>query len=102
VDDDSEPVKKLAELVQMHHLFFGASRPEDLLPIGTELARELQTLLQRLGFYNGPIDGVWGEQSIEAFWNFCGQENLEERWSPDNQPDHLDKVVLEFIRSRFG
>jgi uncharacterized Ntn-hydrolase superfamily protein len=33
VDDDPEPIDKLAELVAMHHLFFGVTNPADLVPL---------------------------------------------------------------------
>ena len=102
VDDHSEPVEELGNLLQLHHLYFGASQPEDLLPIDQALATELQTLLAKRGHYDGDIHGIWDAASIDAFWDFCGMENLEERWAPDEEPDKLDRVVLEFIRERFA
>lgn len=102
VDDDPDPVNKLAQLVQMHHLFFGANKPEDSLKIDAPLATELHGILQKLGFYEGVIDSPWDDESIDAFWAFCGNENLEERWTPDENPDTIDKVVLNYIRERFG
>lgn len=102
VDDDPEPVHKLQELVAMHHLFFGAPRPEDALPIDETLARELQSLLRRQGYYTGDISGVWDDASKHAFWAMVGNENLEERWRIDRAPDRLDRVALEYLRRRFG
>lgn len=102
VDDDPEPVKRLESLLHLHHLYFGSSKAEDLLPIDTTIAKELQGLLKRLGHYDGSITGTWDEASKDAFWDFCGMENLEERWAPDEEPDKIDRVVLEFIRGRFA
>lgn len=102
VDDDIEPVKRLHSMLELHHLYFGKPRPEDLLPVDKSIALELQTLLARRGHYQGVVDGNWNQISQEAFWAFCGIENLEERWSLDNQPDYIDRVVLEFVRSRFA
>lgn len=102
VDDDPEPVKRLQSLVHMHHLYFGSPKPEDLLTVDHAIATELQELLTRLGHYDGPISGEWDEATRAAFWDFCGMENLEERWTPDSEPDKLDRVVLEFIRERFS
>ena len=102
VDDHPDPVNKLVELVDMHHLFFGETKPEDLLPVDTAIARELQAILQKLGFYGGEVDGQWDNASLDAFWAFCGNENLEERWTPDENPDTIDRVVLDYIRERFG
>ena len=101
VDDDPDPVNRLQTLVKMHHLFFGESKPEDRLPIDAAIATELQQVLSRKGMYAGTISGEWDEATQVAFWDFCGMENLEERWSPDNHPDHIDRAVLEYIRERF-
>ncbi|PJF41810.1 MAG: fimbrial assembly protein FimA [Phototrophicales bacterium] len=102
VDDDPEPVKRLAALVKMHYLFFGTPKPEDLLDIDRHIATELQQILMRTGHYQGPISGEWDTASKEAFWAFCGVENLEERWSLDQEPDKIDRVTLDYIRERFS
>jgi uncharacterized Ntn-hydrolase superfamily protein len=100
VDDDPDPVRRLAELVKLHQLYFGETEREKLIPIDAELASELQTVLARLGYYNNPVNGTWDEPTIEAFWRFVGTENLEERWTPD-EAHLLDPVVLDFVRKRF-
>jgi uncharacterized Ntn-hydrolase superfamily protein len=102
VDDDPEPVQRLALLVEMHHLYFGTPGPEDLIPVDATIATELQGVLAKQGHYHGDINGQWDAATKEAFWAFCGMENLEERWSPDNEPDKIDHVTLKFIRDRFG
>lgn len=100
VDDDPEPVKRLSALLQLHNLYFGKTPRAEWLPIDSVLASEMQTLLARLGYYHGPVNGQWDQTSIQAFWAFVGTENLEERWTPDD-PQALDPVVLAFIRERF-
>lgn len=100
VDDDPEPVKRLQELVAMHHLFFGKPKPEDQLLIDESLARELQALLLRAG-YTVPVTGVWDTASQQAFWALVSNENLEERWAIDRQPDRIDRVALDYLRRRF-
>ncbi|NDJ87197.1 MAG: DUF1028 domain-containing protein [Chloroflexi bacterium] len=101
VDDDPEPVARLANLVRLHHLYFGETKPGDLIPIDKQVAQELQQLLKELGHYSGSVSGVWDQATKDAFWAFCGMENLEERWSPEKQPDYIDRVVLDFIRARY-
>ncbi|NLX09971.1 MAG: DUF1028 domain-containing protein [Chloroflexi bacterium] len=100
VDDDPNPVARLAALLRLHQLYFGHTDPDQRLPIDPALAKELQTVLIRLGYHTGPADGTWDAASIQAFWRFVGTENLEERWTPDD-PHHLDPVVLQFVRERF-
>lgn len=101
VDDDPKPVQKLKALVKTHHLYFGAPRPEDLLPIGEAIARELQAIMAREGYYRGEIDGEWDDESKQAFWHFAGNENLEERWNLEGNTDLIDKVALDYLRGRF-
>ncbi len=101
VDDDPEPVTRLASLVSMHHLFFGETNPNDLIPIDQAIATELQQLLSTQGHYTGTINGEWDNASKQAFWAFCGIENLEERWTLDGEPDKIDRIVLDYIRNRF-
>jgi uncharacterized Ntn-hydrolase superfamily protein len=101
VDDHPEPVRRLEELLALHHLFFGKPRPEERFPIDAALARELQALLRREGYYGGEADGVWDQPTQEAFWDLVGNENLEERWAIDEQPDAIDQVTLDYLRRRF-
>lgn len=102
VDDDEDPITKLRSLLEMHHLFFGAPKPEDQLAITREIALELQTMLIRNDYMQGDADGNWDELSKQAFWELVGSENLEERWQLDTHPDKIDRVALEYLRSRFG
>ncbi len=102
VDDSLEPVRELQRLLGIHHLFFGKPRPEDQLPITEDIARELQSLTQRLGCYRGEVSGVWDEASKQAFWAMVGNENLEERWHIEGQTDMIDAVALAYLRERFG
>lgn len=100
VDDHPDPVARLQELLALHTLYFGKTDPAAHLPITPAIARELQTVLARRGYWQGEPDGVWDQRCIEAFWAFVSTENLEERWTPA-QADRIDPVVLQFIRERF-
>lgn len=102
VDDDPDPVTRLGALLALHHLYFDKSAPEARLPIDGPLAVELQDILRRTGHYEGPVNGQWDEATRKSFWALVGVENLEERWSPDDHPDRIDPVALDFLRKRFG
>lgn len=102
VDDDPEPVAKLLQLVDTHHLLFGDVNPDDLLTIDSELARELQTMLVSQGYYSGDQAGEWDTATKEAFRALVGNENLEARWSLDKESNKIDRVVLDYLRNRFG
>jgi uncharacterized Ntn-hydrolase superfamily protein len=101
VDDHSQPVRRLEELLALHHLFFGKPRPEDRFPIDAGLARELQSLLPREGYFAGEVSGVWDQPTRQAFWDLVGNENLEERWAIDAYPAEIDQVTLDYLRGRF-
>lgn len=99
VDDDPRPIARLAELLQMHHLFFGAVNPDDLIPLA-DVAADLQRLLQRTGHYSGPVSGEFDEPTRRALNVLVGQENLEERW--DGRGHLIDRVVVDYLQGRFA
>jgi uncharacterized Ntn-hydrolase superfamily protein len=99
VDDDPYPIRKLQQLVEMHHLFFGQVNPEDLIPLA-EVAADLQDILRRTGEYDGPIDGKFDEKTHQALRSLVGKENLEERW--DGKGDAIDRKVVDYLKERFA
>jgi len=102
VDDHEAPVRQLRQLLESHHLFFGTPRPDDRLKIDETIARELQTILLKQGYWGGEVDGTWDPMTQQAFWALVGNENLEERWNLDDDPESIDRVTLEYLRRRFG
>lgn len=101
VDDDPTPLKKLAELVDMHHLYFGKPKPEDRLPITEALARELQAMTRAGGYSSAEPSGAWDDASIQAFFALTSNENLEERWRTDDAHT-IDRIALDYLRRKFG
>lgn len=99
VDDDPSPVQRLAGLVQMHHLFFGRSQSGERIIIDSALAREIQAMLAAQGMYAGIPDGSYDEKTQQAFAQFIGRENLEDRCDP--LAGWIDPPALEFLRKHF-
>ena len=99
VDDDPQPIRKLGQLVDMHHLFFGKVDPANVVPLD-EIAADLQAMLLHTGHYQGKQTGQFDEATRKALWALVGEENLEERW--DGTGDVIDKVALSFLLDRFG
>ena len=99
VDDDPYPIRKLKKLVSTHHLYFGSVNPDDLIPL-VDVAAELQTLLQRTGYYDGPASGVFDDVTRNALHELIGHENLEERW--DSTGDKIDRVLLACLRDKYA
>jgi uncharacterized Ntn-hydrolase superfamily protein len=98
VDDHPKPIEELRRLLDLHRLYLGKTDPEDLLALDDNLARELQQMMARRG-YSVTITGMWDDQSKKAFREFAGVENLEERLQ---EGPFVDRVVLKFLRERFG
>ncbi|MGH2582146.1 MAG: DUF1028 domain-containing protein [Anaerolineales bacterium] len=99
VDDHPEPIKELARIVKIHHLFFGDVDPDDLVPLA-DVAAELQKILRKTGHYKGPLNGEFDEDTRKALRSLVGVENLEERWNGEG--DQFDRLALEFLREKFG
>jgi uncharacterized Ntn-hydrolase superfamily protein len=99
VDDDPQPIAKLQMLVQAHYLFFSQTRPEDLIPLAN-VAAELQAMLQRTGYYDGPLSGQFDAVTRNALRQLVGVENLEERW--DGTGELIDRQVVAYLLDRFG
>jgi uncharacterized Ntn-hydrolase superfamily protein len=97
VDEHPHPIDELQRILQLHKLYLFPPDPEDLLSIDHVLASELQELLTTTGDYEGPISGNYDNLTREAFRQFSGRENLEERWFEDAR---IDRVVLDFMRNK--
>ena len=54
------------------------------------------------GYMTGEINGVWDEVCLQVFRMLIGNENLETRWTPEQNRHSIDRVVLEYLRQRFG
>ena len=97
VDDHRAPVAELERLLGLHRFYLTPPRPEDLLPINESLAREIQEILHRVGYYDGPINGNWDAPTYAALQSYGGVENLEERLVSDTA---IDRQVLAYLRAR--
>ena len=99
VDDHSDPVMRLGELLELHRLYFGKSpESERLTLVGDTLAR-LQGILSHKGFYQGPIQGQLDEATRTALNAFIGNENFEERC--DTQTGWIDQPVFNYLVTKF-
>jgi len=99
VDDDPFPIQRLKGLLKLHHLYFGAVDPDNLIPL-SEICTDLQGLLTRTGYYEGPVTGEFDQATRKALRALVGSENLEQRW--DGSGDNIDNVVVEYLNERFG
>ncbi len=99
VDDHPQPIEELKRLLNLHQLYLGKTKPDDVLAIDAKIARELQGMMQERGYYSGEISGEWNAATQKAFREFAGVENLEDRLLDGAR---IDRVVLGFLRERVG
>jgi uncharacterized Ntn-hydrolase superfamily protein len=102
VYDDTNPIRELRRLYQLHQLYFFQSRPEDLIPITPEVVKQLEPVLLREPV-NQPqkwLDAPQGTATpkfLEALANFMYWENYDVRVRMDGK---IDRVVLDDVLQR--
>ena len=93
VDDHSDPVLRLGELLEMHELYFGKSPEKERAQLkGKALAQMTDIFTQERYLKKG-------KSFVNAFNEFIGNENFEERADPDGQ--WIDKPVLKYLVKKF-
>ncbi len=98
VDDDPEPIQKLHHLLELHHLYFGKPKPEDLIPL-KNVAEEIQVILQNAGYRKESPNATFDEQTRKQLQVLVGTENLEDRWNGEGEL--IDQQVVDFLRDKY-
>jgi uncharacterized Ntn-hydrolase superfamily protein len=96
VDDHPEPIRELARIRDLHTLYFGETKPEDVVAVEGDNREEVMAHLQRLGYLEGR-DASDDEVLLDALTDFLHIENFEER---EQERGYLDLEVLRFMRSK--
>jgi uncharacterized Ntn-hydrolase superfamily protein len=99
VDDHPNPVPRLGELLEMHQLYFGKSPVDQRLQLQGQLLQNLQGIISRLGYYQGPQNGEFDPATRSALEAFIGNENFEDRFYPEDA--QIDQPVYDFLVRRF-
>jgi len=94
VDDHPDPIKELIRIRDLHSLYFGETRPEDVVSVEGSVREEVATLLRRLGYLEARAEE---EAQLDALSAFIRTENFEER---EQERGYLDRAVLEFMREK--
>ena len=99
VDDHADPVKRLGELLELHHLYFDKSPESDHLALHGEVLIRLQEIITQKGYYSGIAHGQLDEAIRQALNAFIGNENFEERCN--TQAGWIDQPVYNFLLKKF-
>ena len=93
VDDHEDPVPRLGELLEMHELYFGKSPENERVAIKGKPLEQVSAILKREGYLKK------NTSFQNAFTEFIGNENFEERADPYAQ--WIDKPVLKYLVKKF-
>lgn len=94
VDDHADPVLRLGELLELHELYFSKSPKSDRAEIKGKVLTQLTDILTQEGYLKK------GMEFRDAFNEFIGNENFEERIDPD--ANWIDKPVLKYLLKKFN
>jgi len=94
VDDHDDPVPRLGELLELHELYFGKSPEGDRVEIKGKALKQLTDILSQEGYLKK------GKEFSDAFNEFIGNENFEERADP--KANWVDKPVLKYLLKKFN
>ena len=95
VDDHPEPIRELIRIRDLHTLYFGETRPEDVVAVDGDVRAEVAEALRRAGYLSGPDAG--DDDLFEALSAYVRTENFEEREQPRG---YLDRAVLEHMKGQ--
>jgi uncharacterized Ntn-hydrolase superfamily protein len=93
VDDHPDPIKELIRIYQLHQLYFGKTKPENILTIEGKIREEVEFELYRLGYLQDKK--VDDETFYQQLTTFLHTENFEER---ELEKGQIDKEVLEYMK----
>ncbi|MEO7794964.1 MAG: DUF1028 domain-containing protein [Thermoanaerobaculia bacterium] len=106
--DHLTPIAELERLYALNRLYFTRSRPENMIPVTAEIAREIQTIWMKRGFDKGPADGVVDARFQKLLVDYMGWENYDIRVEnvqridlAKGEPLQIDREVLADIREVF-
>jgi peptidoglycan hydrolase-like protein with peptidoglycan-binding domain len=70
-----------------------------MAPIEGDVAREVQRILRRAGYYDGPVTGSYDAGTRSALVALIGNENFEERF--DEEKGLISRQVLDVLSAKF-
>jgi len=94
VDDHEDPVPRLGELLEMHGLYFGKSEEKDRVELKGKALKQITDILVQENYLKK------GNKFRDAFNEFIGNENFEERADPEAK--WIDKPVLKYLVRKFS
>src|SRR4030095_5789701 len=94
VDGHEDPVMRLGELLEMHELYFGKSPESERMQLKGKGLKQITDILVQENYLKK------GRTFQNAFNEFIGNENFEERADPNAK--WIDKPVLKYLVKKFS
>jgi hypothetical protein len=89
------PIRELIHIRDLHTLYFGETRSEDVVAVDGDVRKEVLATLLRSGYIE---EGDAGDDVVlDVLSAYVRTENLEER---EQGRGYLDRAVLEYMKGR--
>src|SRR5215217_838838 len=95
VDDHQEPIRELIRIRDLHTLYFGETRAEDIVAVDGDVRAEVAGALRRAGYLEGSDAG--DGPLFDALSAYVRTENFEER---EQRRGYLDRAILEYMKEQ--
>ncbi|WLR47214.1 DUF1028 domain-containing protein [Halobacillus litoralis] len=95
VDDHPEPIEELDRIYKLHQLYFGASKPEEVVEVEGNIKKEVEHHLRRLGYLTA--ENVTPDEFYHTFTTYLHTENFESR---EQERGKIDLKVLEYMKNQ--
>jgi len=86
VDDHPAPIDELTRIFNVYDVtLLNREDPKDVVALTGPVVRELQRGLASLGFFRGSADGKYGKGTRQAFEDWAGMNNFENKVRTDGK-----------------
>src|SRR5215211_1195781 len=96
VDDHPDPIRELVRIRDLHTLYFGETRAQDVVGVDGDVRGQVAEALRRCGFVERT--DVGDDALFEALSAYIRTENFEER---EQERGYLDRAVLDYMREQW-
>jgi len=95
VDDHPDPIRELVRIRDLHTLYFGETRADDVVAVDGDIRVQVAEAMRRGGYVRGP--DIEDEELLDALSAYIRTENFEER---EQERGYLDRAVLEYMKGQ--
>jgi uncharacterized Ntn-hydrolase superfamily protein len=96
VDDHRAPIEELRRVFKIYDMtMLSREDPRNLLTIDRDISIALQRDLKVLGMYDGPISGIFDDQTKRALKDFVNVNNFENKMHEEGR---IWRSILDYIQ----